>query len=242
MIPTLKDICVEVSRQLNDQRKDLEFTRWTRDMLINYASDSFIQVSLYRPDAFTNPQDITLSPGVRQKLPDGDVSLASVLDNNDPSSPLAVIRDDIGLVRAFAKKTCSYELDKNGNVIYKLTAYSYDPRTPGYFFVSPPVPNGMNPLPVVTIAAVADAPTLTKADWLKPLPINTNKYYNAFIAWMMARAYEIDTESEYSFRNMQTQRSEFYKMMGVKYQMESKFNSAWYLGQRGYENTVRGQE
>lgn len=239
---TLKDLCVEVSRQLNDQRPGIEFTRWLRSMLINYASDAFIQVSLYRPDAFTKVMQVSLVPGVRQQLPPGVVSLASVLDNNDFYNPLAVMRDDVGLVRTFNKKPCSYDLDCNGNVVYRMTAYSYDPRTPGYFFVSPPVPSGMSPLPSVGIAAVADPPTLTNADWLKPLPISTNKYYNAFIAWMMSRAFEIDTESESSFRNMQFQRSEFYKMMGVKYQMESKFNSAWYLGQRGYESNVRGQE
>lgn len=241
-MPTLKELCVETSRQLNDQRTGIEFTRWTRDMLIGYASDAFIQVSLYRPDAFTKPEQVALVPGVRQQLPPGVISIASVLDNNDRDNPLAVMRDDLGLVRAFNKKPCSYDLDAKGNVVYRLTAYSYDPRLPGYFFVSPPVPTGMNPPPVIGISGVIDPPTLTKADWLNPLPISTNKYYNAFIAWMLSRAFEIDTESENSFRNMQFQRAEFYKMMGVKYQMESKFNSAWYLGQRGYESNVRGTE
>lgn len=237
---TVQNICTRVSRKLNDQQKGFEFTRWTREDLINYCSEALQQVSTYRPDAFTDVQNVTLTPGVRQKLPPGVNSLASVLDNNDPDNPLAVMRDDVGLVRVFGKKPCLYNLDTQGNVTYRMTAYSYDPRTPGYFFVSPPVPSGMKTPAVVGISAVMDPPELDKTWWTKQIPINSNKYYNAIFAWMLASAYSVETESETSFKLMQLYAASFYKMMGVKYQMESKFGSAWYLGQRGYESNVRG--
>lgn len=239
-MPTLKTAVETVSIQLNDQEKGFEYTRWPLTQLIEYANEALIQVSLHRPDAFTTVTNVQLQPGVQQSLPAGVTGLASVLSNNDPQNPLAVMRDDIGLVRTFNKKLCNYELDCSGNVVYKISSYSYDPRTPGYFYVSPPVPAGMNPAPSLPISAVTSPPTLDSTSWFNNIPVDT-KYYNAILAWMLSKAYEVDTESETSFRQMQYQRNEFYRMLGIKYTMESKYNSGWYLGQRGYESNVRGQ-
>lgn len=237
---TVKATVEEISQQLNDHRKGREYIRWPRQLLIKYIDDGCKQIALYRPDAFTTVTQITLVPGVRQQLPSGVYSLASVLDNNDPDNPLAVMRDDIGLVRAFSKKACNYTLDCDGNPTYKISAYSYDPRVPGFFFVSPPVPIGVHPAPSIGISGVSDPPTIDATWWLKDIPIS-DKYYNAIIAFGMSKAYEVDTESETSFRGLNYHRNEFYRMMGIKYQMDSKFNSGWYLGQRGYESNVRGQ-
>lgn len=232
---TIKSTVLKISRQLNDQRRGYEYTRWIRDDVIGYCYDGLVQVALYRPDAFTSVFNVELQPGVRQKLPDGVSSLVSI------SNPLAVTRDDLGLVRAFGKKPCLYQLDEAGNVVYALTAYAYDPRTPGYFFVSPPVPSNMVPPATIDINCVIPPPEIDPTWWLKDMPVD-RKYHNAVIAWALSRAYEVDTESENSFRLMNFQRGEFYKMMGVKYSMDSKYNSGWYLGQRGYEANVKGQQ
>lgn len=238
---TLKSTVVEVSGQLNDQERGFEFTRWTRPTLIGYCNDALIQVALYRPDAFTSLEEISLSPGTQQMLPEKCNGLASVVSNGDKSNPLAVPKDDSGLIRSFNKKVCNYDIDCNGNIIYKIFSYSYDPRIPNVFYVSPPVPMGINPPVKIKISCIGNPPTLTNSDWFNDLPVE-GKYYNAIISWMLSRAYEVDTESETSFRMLQYQRAEFYKMMGVKYQMESKFNSGWYLGQRGNETTVKGND
>lgn len=234
-MPTLKATVEEVSRQLNDQQRGYEFTRWPRSFVIQYVYDGLLQVALYRPDAFTSEVQVTLVPGNRQKLPDGVSSLAAFID------PLHVTNDDFGLTRAFNKKTCSTDLDCDGNEIYILKSYNYDTRNPGYFFVSPPVPQGLSSSPIVTISGASAPPVVDASWWLKELPGDV-KYHNAVVAWAMSRAYEVDTESENSFRLMNYQRSEFYRMMGVKYQMDSKYNSGWYLGQRGDENAVKGQQ
>lgn len=233
-MPTLKAAVEEVSRQLNDQQIGHEYTRWPRTYLISYVYDGLLQVALYRPDAFSTVADVTLVPGIRQKLPDGMTTLVSFVD------PLNVTNDDFGLTRAFDKKTCPEDLDCDGNVVYTVSSYNYDLRNPGYFFVSPPVPNGLAKPAVVKITGASAPPVVDATWWLKQLPGDV-KYYNPVIAWALSRAYEIDTESENSFRLMNYQRSEFYRMMGVKYQMDSKYNSGWYLGQRGDENAVRGQ-
>src|SRR5882762_5888099 len=140
----LRTSVTAVSGQLNDQEPGFEFTRWSRNTLITYVSDALIQISSHRPDAFTAPMNVTLVTGVRQKLPPNVATLESVLDNNDPDNPLSVMRDDMGLIRAFNKKMCTNLPDASGNVVYRVSAYSYDPRLPGYFFVSPSVPENMN--------------------------------------------------------------------------------------------------
>jgi hypothetical protein len=234
-MPTVKATVEELSRQLNDQQLGFEYTRWTRIMLINYISDALVQVALYRPDAFTTTVGVTLVPGIKQQLPDGVTSLVSFVD------PLNVTNDDFGLTRAFNKRACSEEFDCHGNVVYTVGSYNYDLRNPKYFFVSPPVPEGLAAPAVVSVSCATSPPVLDNTSWLAQLPVD-NKYYNAVLAWAQSKAYEVDTESESSFRLMQFHRSEFYKMMGVKYTMDSKFNSGWYLGQRGDEANVKGQQ
>jgi len=234
-MPTLKATAEEVSRQLNDQQRGFEYTRWSRVSIIQYVYDGLLQVALYRPDAFTSPVDVTLVPGNKQTLPDGVTNIVGFVD------PLNVTEDSFGLTRAFNKKACSEEYDCDGNVVYSLKSYNYDARNPKYFFVSPPVPNGLPTPPVVTLVGVSAPPVVDTTWWLKELPGDV-KYHNAVVAWALSRAYEVDTESENSFRLMNFQRSEFYRMMGIKYQMDSKFTSGWYAGQRGDETNVRGQQ
>ncbi len=234
-MPTLKSTVEEVSRQLNDQQRGFEYTRWVRASIIQYIYDGFLQVALYRPDAFTSNIDVSLVPGVKQQLPEGVLNLVAFVN------PLLVTENDFGLTRSFNKSVCPEELDCDGNVVYTVRSYNYDIRNPGFFFVSPPVPMGLKTPPVVSLNVAGPPPVIDATWWLKELPGDV-KYHNAVVAWALSRAYEIDTESENNFRLMNYQRSEFYRMMGIKYQMESKFNSGWYLGQRGTENTVRGQQ
>jgi hypothetical protein len=233
-MPTLKATAEEVSRQLNDQQRGFEYTRWTRAAIIQYVYDGLLQVALYRPDAFTSVVQATLVPGNKQVLPDGVTSLIGFAD------PLHVTEDSFGLTRAFNKRACPEEFDCDGNVVYTLRSYNYDARNPKYFFISPPVPDGLTTPVVVSLIGASAPPVVDATWWLNQLPGDV-KYYNAVMAWALSRAYEVDTESENSFRLMNFQRSEFYRMMGVKYQMDSKFSSGWYSGQRGDESNVRGQ-
>lgn len=232
---TVKYAVKDVSNQLNDQERGNEFVRWSVETVIGYISDGLAQIGLYRPDAFTTLATVTLVPGVRQMLPDGITTLSSIAD------PLTVTSDDFNLLRAFSKKVCNYDLDEEGNVVYKLSSYAYDPRNPKYFYVSPPVPLGLNPPATIKINGVISPPMLKLSDWLQELPVD-NKYYNALVAFALSKAYEVDTESDTSHREMLYQRGEFYNMMGIKYKQESKFNSGWYLGARGDEAGVKGQQ
>lgn len=235
-MPTLRSIATDVSRQLKDQQRGYEFTRWTRDMVIEYIADGLTQVALYRPDAFSTAIKVTLAPGSKQTIPSG-VSTVTSLNNDVKDDPLSITRDDLGLVRAFTKPACNQLVDEDGNVVYRVSAYAYDPRVPAQFFVSPPVPTGVSA--TVIVNAVISPPELDGTWWLKQLPVD-GKYKNAVKAWALSRAYEVDTESETSFRAMNFHRSEFYRMMGIKYQQDSKFNSGWYLGQRGESSANKG--
>ncbi len=237
-MPTLKSIVETVSRQLNDQRPGKEYTRWSRNELIEYCSEALSAVALYRPDAFSTVMDIALQPGSQQKLPDGVAALASVLSNGSGSS-VGVTRDDIGLIRAFDKKSCDYNIGCDGTIQYSVTAYSYDGKVPGYFHVSPPVPSGVSPPIKISVSAVMEPPQLTASNWLTELPVD-RKYINPIMAWMLSKAYEVDTESETSRNFMAYERKEFYTMMGIKYRMDSEFNSGKYLGRKGPDAQPRG--
>lgn len=229
---TVGQIVQEVSGQLNDQGA-VPYARWTQIELVGYLVDALIQVGMYRPDALTQSLAFTLVPGAQQTLPPGYSLLKSVDNNADssncPASP--VVEADINILRAFYKKPC---LPTGGIADYRVRSFAYDSRNPQTFYVSPPLPVGTSGYQV-TITAVADVPVYTIADLA--IVVNMNqKYHNAIIAWMLARAYEVDTESNTSFSMMQAQLKNFYTMLGINYKQESLYKSGYYLGERGLKD------
>jgi hypothetical protein len=229
---TVGQVVLEVSRQLNDQGAT-PYARWTQAELVQYLVDAIIQVGFYRPDALTQSTAMTLVPGATQTLPAGFSLLKSVDNNaassNCPGSP--VVEADLNILRTFYKKPC---LPSGGDDNYRVRSFAYDSRNPQIFYVSPPVPTGVSGYQV-TITAVGEAPNYTTAD-LNNIIAMDQKYHNALVAWMLARAYEVDTESATSFAMSQSQYKSFYNMLGVTYKQESLYKSGYYLGERGLKD------
>lgn len=228
---TVSSIVLEASQQLNDQGF-VPYTRWTQEELVQYLNDALIQVEMYRPDAFTNTQDIALVPGAQQTLPAGYSFLKSVDYNaaasNCPGSPITEANLDI--LRAFFKKPCS---PSGGAAQYRVTSFAYDQKNPQVFYVSPPVPDDAAGLEV-TATLVAQAPAYVVSDIAANTVVGIDqKYRNALLQWMLAKAYEVDTESVSSRQTKLDNYGAFYKTLGINYKQESLYRSGWYLGQKG---------
>lgn len=226
---TVGEIILDVSTHLNDQQPGFPYARWTQAELLEFENDALIQVGIYRPDAYCTSTTILLTPGYLQFVPTG-YSVLKSCDYNATGGPCAgapIIQCDLKILRAFFKMPCT---PTGGQQNYRVRTYAYDPANPLIFYVSPPVPTWATP--EITITAVKDAPQYTLADLAVPIAID-QKYTNAIIAWMMMKAYEVDTESVSSARQAAEQRSHFYQMLGVSYKQESRFQSGYFLGQRG---------
>lgn len=231
---TVPSVVLEVSSQLNDQGQ-VPYARWPQSALITYLNDALIQVGNFRPDAFTMTVPMTLGVGALQSLPAGYSQLKSLDSNSDASNcPGAPITEaNLDILRAFFKKPC---LPTGGAANYRVTSFAYDLRNPLVYYVSPPVPATSAGLQLIG-TMIKDAPQYTTADFTSNTTISIEqKYRNALIAWMLYRAYEVDTESVSSRQSKLDNEGIFWKTLGIDYKQQSLYNSGYYLGQKGLKD------
>lgn len=223
---TVGEIVKHVSEQLNDQQLKLEYTRWNRETLLEYMNQALKEIGTYRPDAFVVDQIITLVAGTTQNI-GAFKSLKAIHVNGIPMHAT-----DASLLSAFLPYDyCPPKVTyKNGTPTYDLKSFAISPHDERTFYVSPPVPAGL--VPTVKATLFGEVPELTLAEWDTELAMS-DKYYNNLIDFMLARAYELDSESPNSRANSQMYMSRFYTAMGVKYKVDSAFKSGFYQGQIG---------
>lgn len=221
---TVGEICKAVSQQMNDQRPQYEYMRWTRDMLVGYMNQGLKEIAAYKPDAFARTLDLSLVAGRVQKLPEG-VSLRGIGAGRD--GRMAHASEDSLLKSFTGYAPCPPRPQmKNGRIHYAVKSFAVDSADPSFFYVSPPVPVGIS----VSIKAQVDGVVTeyTLADWDKTVVVS-DKYYNNLLTYMRGQAYALDHESQVSLSQSAALLTSFYQVMGVKYKVEAARNS-------GYEN------
>lgn len=231
-MPTIKTVVREVSSSLLDQKPGKEYSRWKVQELLSYLRDALASLSSYRPDAFSSTEAVTLQPGRMQRLPEGAVSLSSIDSNVDGSeSPVTIANHT--LARAFNPRACgesSNSKDCAGNPQYRVRSYTYDPKAPTVFYISPPVPS--SGAYSVQATVIRNPPDIDSTNWNDDIGVDL-KYVPILKDYMLGRAYGKETESVTSMRLASTHMAAFYQALGVNYKQESRFHSGYYLGQRG---------
>lgn len=224
---TVGNAITHVSGQLSDQRSGHEFARWPRPTVLEYLNEALIEVATYRPEAFSSEVEFTLVPGARQQLPNKG-TLENVV-NTDGS--VAHPSDD-KIFKAFSPYApCApTPVFVNGQVKYAIKSYAVDSGDPTVFYVSPSVPSASLTPVRLTINGVP--PRYTLADWDTAIAMRVS-FYNNVIDYMMARAYQRDTESQVSQAQAQRLFQLFYQTMGAKYKIDSARNSGYYRGEMG---------
>jgi hypothetical protein len=216
------------SRQLSDQRRNREFTRWNRKDLLDYLNSGLKEIAAYRAEAFASQTTIDLQPGIRQVLPEG-VTVTGIVDT---ATGMPVNNADDTLLKSFAGMNPCPSRPKfvKGIAVYSPRSFAVDRDNPKVFYVSPAVPAGV----AVSVLATMEGkpPQYTFQDWNKPIDMQ-DKFYNNLIDWMMARAYQMDTESQVSLSQARGLLQGFYSIMGVKYKMDSARSSGYYEGKTG---------
>lgn len=233
--PIIAGIFVSVSTSLNDQESGFPYVRWPVVELTGYFNESLTEIGNYRPDAFMVTMQVTLAPGSQQSISvaTGARLLKSIDYNGDTSlcPGYPVTECDLNLMRSFYKEPCN-----TGD--YKVLSYAYDAKNPNIFYVSPPVPAGDNGYVVGTFVLDPDQFThtgsLTSLTWTPSNDLTIDQmYYNAIKFWMLARAYEVDTESSTSQVESEKYYKKFYNLLGVQYKQTSAYNKGLYSGQGG---------
>lgn len=185
---------IDIIRRVEDVLQDSNI-RWPRTELQNWLNESYLAITLLRPDANAKSGTFTCAAGTRQVVTAQFPSALRLLDvtrNLAAASTKRVIRLVARSVLDDQRPTWHAE---TGTV--NIQHFTYDPRQPKEFFVYPPATTSAQ-IEVV----YADAPgahTLTE-DALDPYGSNTEViklddiYMSPIIDWVLYRAYSKDAE------------------------------------------------
>jgi hypothetical protein len=184
------DIIQRVEAVLQDSN-----VRWPRVELQTWLNESYLAITLLRPDANAKTGQFTCSAGTRQTLssvfPSG-LRLLDITRNVAATSTKKVVRIVSRSVLDDQRPAWHSE-----NETVNIQHYTYDARQPKEFFVYPPASTD------ATLEIVyADTPgshSLSEAD-LDPAGTNTEVillddiYMSPIIDWVLYRAYSKDAE------------------------------------------------
>jgi hypothetical protein len=185
---------IDIIRRVEDVLQDSNI-RWPRTELQNWLNESYLAITLLRPDANAKSGTFTCAEGTRQVVTAQFPSALRLLDvtrNLAAASTKRVIRLVARSVLDDQRPTWHAE---TGTV--NIQHFTYDPRQPKEFFVYPPATTSAQ-IEVV----YADAPgahTLTESA-LDPDGSNTEViklddiYMSPIIDWVLYRAYSKDAE------------------------------------------------
>jgi len=185
---------VDIIRRVEDVLQDNN-VRWPRVELQNWINESYLSITLLRPDAMSSAGTFTCAVGTRQVL---TTQFATALRLLDVTRNLAATSNK-KVVRLVARSVLDDQRPawhaETGTV--NIQHFTFDPRQPKEFFVYPPATAAAQ-LEVV----YSDTPgthALSEND-LDPDSGNTEViklddiYMSAIIDWVLYRAYSKDAE------------------------------------------------
>lgn len=204
----VKDVLYRVSAQLHDISP--QFTRWTQRELVSWLNDGQKAIAKYMPSSCARVDVVKLSPGTKQSIE--RITSANVIPGDgSPASDVyghylqTVIRNmgATGSTPGNAVRLVDREvLDANNpswhtTTDVRISQYTFDPRYPKVFYVSPGVPAGgiwveisylANPVEVSTAGNYGmDGTSVTMVSI-------DDKYVDDLVNYILARAYMKDAE------------------------------------------------
>lgn len=152
----VKDVIYRVCVLLQDITP-AQFTRWPEQELVNWLNDAQVAITKFLPAACSRVDAIKLKPGTRQSIEsiaagdckpgDGSTPAVAILGTQvldlirnmgaDGLTAGKAIRDIARDILDTQTPTW-HSVPNPGGVV---SAFTYDPRTPRYFYVTPPVPS-----------------------------------------------------------------------------------------------------
>ena len=193
----------EILDRCSMQLNDVDRTRWTVQMLLDYLTDAMRQTVLNRPDAAAVVKVLHLTPGQsRQEIPPGTVMLLKAVrnvsaDGKRAGRPLTPTTRE-------AMDAC-FPLDSfvTSNEIFQ---YAFVQQTPQYFWVYP-IP-GQNAY--VELECSADIPQLTSLEETLPL---ANIWAEPLREYVLYRAFSLNAASQIDSSRAQVHLQQYYLLL-----------------------------
>jgi hypothetical protein len=211
----------DIIRRVEDVLQDTNI-RWPRLELQNWINESYLAITLLRPDANAKAATFTCAAGTRQVLTVQYPSALRLLDvtrNVATTSSKKVIRLVARSVLDDQRPTWHAETQT-----VDIQHYTFDPRQPKEFFVYPPATSAAEI--EVVYAAAPEAHTLTESE-LHPDTGSTEViklddiYTSPIIDWVLYRAYSKDAEYGANEARATASYQAFNAAIGAKSQTDS---------------------
>lgn len=205
----VKDLLYRVSVQLHDISP--QFTRWTQRELVSALNDGQKAIAKYMPSSCSRVDAVKLSAGTKQSIEailaanikPGDGSSAANVNGHYLQSVLRNMGTD-GLTPGKAIRIADREVldvntpDWHTQTGASVSIYTFDPRFPKVFYVSPGVPS--NTTVWVELSFLANPVEINPSgsygmDGTDTTKISVDdKYVDDLVNYVLARAYMKDAE------------------------------------------------
>ena len=211
----------DIIRRVEDVLQDTNI-RWPRTELQNWMNESYLAITLARPDANAKTGSFTCVAGTRQVLTaefPSSLRLLDVTRNLATNSGYKVIR--LVARSVLDDQRPAWHAETGTTAIQHFT---FDPRQPKEFFVYPPATTAAEIEVVYTDSP--GATTLTEAQ-LDPAGSDTTVillddiYMSPMIDWILYRAYSKDAEYGANEQRAQAAYGAFNAALATKNQVDS---------------------
>ena len=211
----------DIIRRVEDVLQDTNI-RWPRTELQNWMNETYLAITLARPDANAKTGSFTCVAGTRQVLtadfPSG-LRLLDVTRNLASDSGYKVIRLVARSVLDDQRPAWHAETGTTA-----IQHYTFDPRQPKEFFVYPPATTSAEVEVVYTDSPGAHAQTESQLD-----PTGTDAttillddiYMSPMIDWILYRAYSKDAEYGANEQRAQAAYNAFNSALNMKNQVDA---------------------
>lgn len=193
--------------------------RWPEEELLKWLNDGQREIVLHKPSAYPQEEVKNLDSGTRQSIPSGGVSL------------IDIPRNEVGNyapVRIVEKEIIDTQMWHNASPQQEVYNYTFDPRNPKVFYVSPPN-DGTGKLRVVYSAAPVD---VSLSDTISIDDI----YANALLDYIIYRAASKDADYAVNAQRAEAMYQIFLNSLGVldarHKTMEPNINTKQNISQR----------
>lgn len=189
---------------------DKEYVRIPKTSYLKFLDDAIAQLVLSRPDSHVKTSVVQLIKGTRQEIPSEGFALIDVYMNKikngstyDNGAPVyQVERKDLDYFSNW------HSGNKNPT---KILEFSFDPRSPRTFWVSPAVGNNVI---YVEMDYSYGVPPMTSDNTEVPI---SDVFSNAIVSYMLFLAYSTDSTSANDRVIAQKYESSFYQSLGIEY-------------------------
>ena len=211
----------DIIRRVEDVLQDTNI-RWPRTELQNWMNESYLAITLARPDANAKTGSFTCAAGTRQVLSSEFPSSLRLLDvtrNLASNSGYKVIR--LVARSVLDDQRPAWHAETGTTAIQHFT---FDPRQPKEFFVYPPATTAAEIEVVYTDSPGATALTESQLDPAgsdATVILLDDIYMSPMIDWILYRAYSKDAEYGANEQRAQAAYGAFNAALATKNQVDS---------------------